>query len=956
MRARILLLLSLLGCTDVKISHVPIDADNDGFDSTVDCDDAHATVNPDADEVCDGLDNDCDDAVDEDPIDGDTWYRDADVDDHGDVAVSVVACEAPDGYVARGDDCDDANSAVNPGAMERCNAIDDDCDGTVDEEAVDASGWYADADSDGYGIGDALVACAAPEGYAADDQDCNDADPAVHPGADESDCTDPTDYNCDGVVAWADDDLDGVPACEDCDDGDPNRSPWLIEVCDAHDVDEDCDGRADDEDPDVSGTFTWYYDGDRDRWGGRSTVDACDRPAGYAVAGGDCDDSNPDVSPSGVETCNGIDDDCDASIDEAFDSDGDGLADCFDTEVCDGLDNDGDGLVDDDDPDVTGTAAWYEDGDGDHWGSASTAQACILPPGYAVAGGDCDDSNPDVSPGGVETCNGIDDDCDASIDEAFDSDGDGLADCFDTEVCDGLDNDGDGLVDDDDPDVAGASNWYADSDGDTFGDPGAVTAACEAPATAVADATDCDDTDGAVFPGAPEVCDDGVDSDCDGGDTAPCRYSGTYALEGTTDAAVKLYGEGSLDQFGYGLAAGMDLNGDGIGDLVVGAWGYDDGTRYGAAYAYGGPLAEGSFGARPPAAAIVSGATHATYAYAADLFPVSDIDADGHDEWATVHYNASPASTALYLYAGESTSGAMVSDADALLVETGTGAFPAGNFAGADGGWWLTNSWDTSYRGAATLYTGTTPGDRIEGEADDDLAATWVAGGDDYDGDGISDVAIGTPRHDGGVVYIVLGPTTGDLSLAAADARIRTGGLADDFGRDLDAIGDIDGDGLADLMAGAPGANSSAGAVYVFTGVDPTRSSPDNTVSDASIVLQGDVGEQLAGVENQSVSAVGDLDLDGELDFLVSSAHATVGTAANAGRAWLLYGPRSGAVDVSVDADATFDGDGNSDGCGSDGALVDLDGDGWLDVVLGCTRGDEGAGVDVGTVYIFYGG
>lgn len=854
MRLLPLLFLPLLACTDVKISHVPVDADSDGFDSTVDCDDEHASVNPDADEACDDVDNDCDNSVDEDPVDGATWYADADADEHGDAATFVLACTAPDGSVASSDDCDDADASVHPEATEVCNTVDDDCDSEVDEDAVDAPEWYVDGDADGYGAGAPLAVCEAPAGYAATATDCDDTDPARHPGAPEPDCTDPTDYDCDGLVAWADDDLDGVAACEDCDDDDPRRSPLQVEVCDADDVDEDCDDLADDDDPDATGASTWYVDSDGDLWGSASTQDACDQPAGHVAATGDCDDVDAAVSPDAIETCNGIDDDCDTSTDEGFDADGDALADCFDTERCDGFDNDGDGLVDDDDPDVTG-----------------------------------------------------------------------------------------------------ASTWYADTDGDTFGDPGVLTTSCTAPPSTVADAADCDDSDDAVFPGAPEVCDDGVDSDCDGGDAAPCRYSGTYALEGTTDAAVKLYGEASLDQYGYGLAAGMDLDADGSSDLVVGAWGYDDGARYGAAYVYTGGLPAGTSRADSDADAIVSGTTNSTYAYAADLFPVPDIDADGHDEWAAVHYNASPAATAVYLYEGEATTGAMVSDADALVIATGTGAYPAGNFSGTDGGWWLTNSWDTSYQGAATLYTGATPGDRIEGEADDDLAGTWLAGGDDYDGDGVSDVAIGAPRHEGGVVYIVLGPSSGDLSLAAADSRIDTSGAADDFGRDLDAIGDIDGDGLADLMAGAPEA-SGAGAVYVFTGVNPARARPDDSVSDAIIVLQGDSGEQLAGVENQSVSAVGDVDLDGELDFLVSSAHATVGAAADAGRAWLLYGPRGGTVDVSVEADATFDGDDDSDGCGSDGALIDLDADGWLDIVLGCTRGDEGTDADVGAVYVYYGG
>ena len=283
----------------------------------------------------------------------------------------------------------------------------------------------------------------------------------------------------------------------------------------------------------------------------------------------------------------------------------------------------------------------------------------------------------------------------------------------------------------------------------------------------------------------------------------------------------------------------------------------------------------------------MSGHPTRSYAYAADVFGLPDIDGDGRDEWAALHYNASPVSTGLYLYEGEASTGAMDYVADALLVETATGAFGAGDFSGADGGWWLGYSWDTSYQGAATLYEGTTAGDRYTGEADDDLAGAWIAGGDDYDGDGTSDVAIAAPVHEGGVIYVVLGPSAGDRRLADADSRILGAGATDELGRDLHAVGDIDGDGLADLLASA-------------------RSSP--------------------------------------------------GGVSGAGAAWLLYGPRTGAVDIATAADARFTGDDPSDACGAHGALGDLDGDGWLDIVLGCTRGDQGGEIDPGAVYVYLGG
>lgn len=138
-----------------------------------DCDDSQVTVYPTADEVCDGLDNDCDGVVDPDaPI----WYADADDDGFGDAAVWLAACEAPAGYVADDTDCDDDDSSAYPGAHETWyDGVDQDCGEDSDFDA-DADG--ADADTWG-GL------------------DCNDADRAVGPHVEEV-CHDGIDNDCAG--------------------------------------------------------------------------------------------------------------------------------------------------------------------------------------------------------------------------------------------------------------------------------------------------------------------------------------------------------------------------------------------------------------------------------------------------------------------------------------------------------------------------------------------------------------------------------------------------------------------------------------------------------------------------------------------------------------------------------------------------------------------------------------
>ena len=334
-------------------------------------------------------------------------------------------------------DCDDHDLATFPGAAETCNGVDDDCDGETDE-GVQLT-FFRDTDGDGYGDPDNTTeACELDSGYVEDNTDCDDTQALFNPGADEDDCTDPTDYNCDGSVGYEDADGDGHPACQDCDDRNADRNPDAEELCNL--LDDDCDGTVD---QDASDALTWYADADADGYGdAEQTQERCERPYGYVDNAQDCDDTNAQANPGVWEVCNGVDDDCDGDADESaidatewyLDADEDGYGDsavvsedcdapsgyvdddndCDDAdedinpginESCDEVDNDCDGDVDEDD--AIDATTWYSDVDGDGYGLSSTSTvSCEQPSNYVEDDGDCLDSDADVYPG-----NGCEADC-----------------------------------------------------------------------------------------------------------------------------------------------------------------------------------------------------------------------------------------------------------------------------------------------------------------------------------------------------------------------------------------------------------------------------------------------------------------------------------------------------------------------------------------------------------------
>ncbi len=390
-----------------------------------------------------------------------------------------------------------------------------------------------------------------------------------------------------------------------------------------------------------------------------------------------------------------------------------------------------------------------------------------------------------------------------------------------------------------------------------------------------------------------------------------------------------LDGEAAGDQSGTAVSGAGDVNGDGLDDLVVGARAADgEGSYAGRSYVVFGQadttavdlsmLGDGGFAVLGEAAYDFSGQA---------VNGAGDVNGDGLDDIVIGAYRSEPTGT----YSGSAY--VVFGKADSAAVDLS--ALGDGGFA-------------------------------IHGEGPFQHAGNSVSGAGDVDGDGLADVIIGAPYgHPNGAAYsgrsyVVFGKadteTVALATLGEAGFAI-DGEVAWDFsGVSVSGAGDVDGDGLDDVIVGAPGADPNgerSGRSYVVFGKADSTTVALGLLGDDGFAIDGEVAEDFSGAR---VSGAGDVDGNG-LDDVIVGAWRNASNGAESGRSYVVFGKADTTTVVLStlgDGGYVLDGEAAGDRSGTVHGAGDVDGDGLDDIIIGAAEADP-AGDSSGRSYVVFG-
>ena len=385
----------------------------------------------------------------------------------------------------------------------------------------------------------------------------------------------------------------------------------------------------------------------------------------------------------------------------------------------------------------------------------------------------------------------------------------------------------------------------------------------------------------------------------------------TTAVDLLTGANVHIDGAAAGDLSGFSVAGAGDVNGDGRADVIIGARAADNNSRTesGSSYVvFGQPSLTGvDLNALGAAGFRIDGAATGDRS-GSSVAGAGDVNGDGR--------------------------------ADVIV-----GAPDAGNNSRNFLGFELCGVRQDRHhhRGPRALGTG---GFRIDGAATDDLSGSSVAGAGDVNGDGRADLIIGAPDADNnsrtasGSSYVVFGrtgTTTVDLTaLGTAGFRIDGAATGDGSGWSVAGAGDINGDGRADLIIGAPEADNnsrtSSGSSYVVFGRTATTTVDLSALGTAGFRIDGAATGDLSG---RSVAGAGDINGDGRADLIIGAHCADNNSRTASGSSYVVFG-RTDTTTVDLNALGTagfrIDGAATSDASGrSVAGAGDVNGDGRAD-------------------------